>query len=383
MTMPLCDKMVKRFVPKELVFFLLLALISETLVVEALHTDKQHKRLRRQRIHPDLSADFQRSLPDFEYFGHPHQSLLGRLLERVSGESSYVGNNTQRAKAEQRNSVWVHGYARSGTSTILTMLEAGPTDNVFALFEPCHRKDALAPGFANSSCGEQILHYSACDFSIVHSLHGWDNRRSRTTVDGAVRFSSQLASDACSKADSLVFKTISHPFETFQAASEVLPFLEADNRLRVVDVVRDPRSIYASMLTTEPFQSTDLQGAHDATVMTRMCESFAAGLDIHNERFFRVAFEDLLSDPVRTLKRAYGFLKLPVGKIKRDNLIESTLAAEDCADELNYDMHYRDCHTAPKTTEPLWKTVLNISEQQIFSRHPACVRVARAYGYPL
>jgi len=83
---------------------------------------------------------------------------------------------------DPRRVVWVSGFPRSSTSTVLSLVSAGQTildeaeegPVTFSLFEPCHDGDLISGKNAKTdACNELLWHITRCNFEGVKSLWGW------------------------------------------------------------------------------------------------------------------------------------------------------------------------------------------------------------------
>lgn len=290
------------------------------------------------------------------------------------------------AQPQPRHSVWIHAYARSGSSTLLSMFsEAWPgahtgKGSVFALFEPCHKDDVYTPKLTKKGCGTLLTQLASCDFTDVIAFHGWNKSHSRTR--GVKDFEPKAAQSACSRSDLLAFKTISHPYERFIMPTHAPHVLKTNPNLKLIEVMRDPRSIYTSMLTTPPFSATTKR---DVRLLKEICNSFAASLKIKHPQKRRILFEHLISQPEREMKRAYEFVGAHLGK-EQLAWINSTFKQGGCSDSKKRDgweFHnaYADCHGNPEETLVKWKTFMNQEEIDTWSKHRTCVDISKAFNF--
>jgi len=74
--------------------------------------------------------------------------------------------------------------------------------------------------------------------------------------------------------------------------------------MKVLDMVRDPRAIYASWKGLEPFKT--LVGENDFYTLSQICDHFAKNLDFDDDRIKRVIFEDLMTNPKAITKTMCG-----------------------------------------------------------------------------
>lgn len=301
--------------------------------------------------------------------------------------------------------VWVHAYARSGSSTVLSMVSqafsekarlplgatslvaaAGPVtpapEKVFSLFEPCHKGDKLEPELAQKGCPGLLLSLANCSFAKIKGLHGWHDIHSKTR--GAGDYTPDKARSACSGADLVAFKTVSSAGEHFALEEHGLPVLNSDPRMHMVDIVRDPRAIYASWMSTFPFNDSRLEDGvrRDNTALTKICDSYASSIAMNHSKVHRIVFEQLIRDPEGVMKDVYRFLHVPYGEAQRD-WVRKNFNAKECPGVNEFIAPYSDCHTNATASLDKWRTVLFADEKQAFADHPACQTVANTYNYSL
>lgn len=305
--------------------------------------------------------------------------------------------------------VWIHAFARSGSSTLLSLVtEAGleggghgraalrrvvqepvaqNVENVFALFEPCDNRDQLSEAMASlppsERCVRLMSNFSRCNFDDVYNFHNWENpHNKRRTAEAG--FTQEAAEEACSGADMVAYKTVTRAFEQFRLPVHALPAVDADPNLLLIDVVRDPRSIFASWMSTWPFNDTNLPAgvSRNLSALTGICDSFAASMDVEHPRLQHVVFEHMISEPYETHREISMFLGTPFGDAERQ-WIERTFNAKECPGVDEYIAPYSDCHTDSNQTIAKWRSVLTEEEQQAFLDHPECVAVAERFNFSL
>merc|ERR1719162_2444797 len=98
-----------------------------------------------------------------------------------------------------------------------------------------------------------------CDFSDIQKLGHWSHERSLTR--GVTSYDKQKAAGACRGAELVLLKTInvtgvlskwenSDQVQIKRSLKQLVePELEENKGLRVIDVIRDPRAVYASWAT--------------------------------------------------------------------------------------------------------------------------------------
>jgi hypothetical protein len=283
-------------------------------------------------------------------------------------------------KSDDQLVVWVSGYPRSGSSTLLSMVSATVDDNragghTFSLFEPCHDDDKYDGWLTNSGCRQLLYDVSHCDFRGVEQLWGW--RDPHSTSNFTHDFSKDLATEMCEDADIVAFKTVDWGHDLKQ-----WKWLLDSRRMKVLDMVRDPRAIYSSWKRLEPFKT--LVETHDFYTLREICFHFAKNLDYQDSRVKRVIFEDLMQNPENVTKDIYEFLGQPFTQ-DQENWILGAFNAEECPPPKPGMEGFTDCHTASGVDlrgDEHWRGDLTAQELAVFEKSEACQRVAEAYGYP-
>lgn len=282
---------------------------------------------------------------------------------------SFVGN-AQRSRHHQgpRLAVWVSSFPRSASSTVLSMISATVNENVdgtetFSLFEPCHEGD----DFSSTTCDDLLGSISNCDFSPVRTLWGWANPH---TSNGHQQFTREYAHSRCTSADIVAFKTVN--LHDLRLSMEMVG---RQPGMRVVDVVRDPRGIYASWKATPEFKVDTMIN------ITRICEIQAGNLEVQDDRVHRVVFERLVQKPWKTTKSVYDFLGLSWGEAQ-ESWVESVFHAFKCPAD-SKEASYMDCHSDTDGVKESWRMVLSQAELIAFYESQACRRVVAYYGFPV
>lgn len=242
------------------------------------------------------------------------------------------------------------------------------------MFEPCHSGDELSPSLEAAGCGGLLWSLTRCDFSNIRQLWGWPDSH---TTNNHSQYSQTKAKALCDEAEVVAFKTVDygHSLEHWTWLLDQDPFL------RVLDVVRDPRAIYASWKTTEPFSSLVKGG--EFYRLTEMCDTFVANMEMKHPRIKQVVFEELTNHPKETAWEVYLFLGLPYTSVQ-DRWIDRTFGATWCPEPKPWEIGFTDCHVRGTTREttPSWMSVLTREELDSFAANPNCTRVVAAYGFP-
>lgn len=212
-----------------------------------------------------------------------------------------------------KRKVWIRAFPRSASSTLLSMVTVtNGSRKVFELFEPCHTGDVLDAELEARGCAALLLQLFNCNFTGIKRLYGWGVfGTGHTDHNGAKRsFSPENAAAACANADILAIKTID--FADY-LESEAFPILDADPALRMIDVVRDPRSILASTRTTP--------GDFHVRLLD-MCDAFYANMNVSHQRMHRVVYERLVTYPNIISAGVYHFIDIPFGETERQWVVD-------------------------------------------------------------
>lgn len=279
-----------------------------------------------------------------------------------------------------RQVVWVSGYPRSGSSTMLSMvsaasghLDAREPGQTFSLFEPCHNGDELSPVLEVTGCMGLLGSIANCEFAGVQHLWGWPDPHS---TNNKTAFSSEAATRICKESNLIAFKTVDFAHDL----KRYMGMVDAEPRLKILDVVRDPRGIWGSWKTLEPFSTLVKEGSFYS--LLEICETFASNLELNHSNIHHVVFEELVSDPVKTTMKVYDFLDIPFEEPQRA-WVDRTFDAKECPPPPpGVPKEFTDCHEKSKNTAEKWREVLSDEELASFNASPACQKVVRAYGFP-
>lgn len=308
-------------------------------------------------------------------------NLADQLLESLARTPSV-------APMDNKKVVWVTAYPRSGSSSILAMISPPKRKDwkTFTAFEPCVGRGSPWKKLMKEGCQSEVLRLTRCDYIGIDHIGAKESFDNLVLYDAdlvdAPSLSGAQAAAACAASDVVAFKTITYAHDV----SEVLPLLQQDERIRILDVVRDPRGIYASWLSTDPFRGL-VTGEHKPywrrhdrgwfSNLTGICDQFQKNLHTPHPQVRRILFENLIKDPESVAKNNYEWLGLPF-----DDAAKSWIHANfdgDCSKETPFST----CRGNSSASLLKWKDILPQEEQDAFAAHPACREIATFYGYPL
>jgi len=239
---------------------------------------------------------------------------------------------------------------------------------VFQMFEPCHKGDRLAPELEAKGCEGLLLQLFNCNFTGVYKLWGWSPRaHGHDHRNGASKkYSPSDAATACADADLIAIKTISYAHDV---KSEAFPILEAEPDLRMIDVVRDPRSIVASTWKTRGFYDVTLLG---------MCDAFCANMNVSHERMHRVVYEHLTENPEVDAAGVYDFLGVPFGNAESQWVADNFNA--DCGSR-KVQAAFDDCRRNSTSHIARYVGILKNDQYAAFMGTETCRNVSFHYEY--
>lgn len=323
------------------------------------------------------------------------QTLTEQALKIVTDNPGPYRMPMAEKDPKNQTVVWITSFPRSGSTTGLNMFAYPSAKNhrsAFSVFEPCH---GLAPVGSNEvlereGCQKELLRIAKCDYSNLKTIGSWAKKDGgfifAPTPDGLHHEPPHVQSAICRRSDIIAFKTVTYGQDVER---QVLPLVAQDPRVRAINIIRDPRGIYASWRTTEPFSDVvsgerELNAeTHDQDWMyglTGICDAFAKNMALApHPQVLNMKYEDLVAEPMDTVRKAYEHVGIHFGEPEM-NWVKSTFDA-DCKDK---DVgQFSTCHRNSAAPATRWREVLSHAEQAQFSEHPSCREVAEHYGYPL
>jgi len=274
------------------------------------------------------------------------------------------GANATRAQRR----VWVNSFGRSGSTTVFELVAAAEAEgDVFGLYEPCHQYDQLERRTAGGNCESLLQQLFHCDFTGIRSLWGWG----RSIRNGAgSSFQPDRASQACSSAKLVVIKTIDfgHSPENVSAVLARVP------GLKVANVVRDPRSIFASMMRTTSGSFKEFNMGTSG--MVSMCVYFDECQGMLGTRVGIIQFEGLVNRPQWEATQFYKFLELPYEAPQRAWV--KAHFNNDCASAND---PYATCRSNSTEHVEGYIGTLNNNHYAAFMGNLPCRNVSKTFGY--
>mmetsp|Transcript_46264 Transcript_46264/g.107590 ORF Transcript_46264/g.107590 Transcript_46264/m.107590 type:complete len:374 (+) Transcript_46264:82-1203(+) len=299
------------------------------------------------------------------------------LVEGVQVASGTTTIASQTSSSQVK--VWIDAFARSGSSTLLSMVEAAESPNltVLGLFEPTH-------SWPERNMQANLMKLLQCDTMDVPALYGLADSHSTTSGE-----SLEALAQECRDSDLFAVKTIN---VGHNLTADVLPVLEQDEDLQVLYLVRDPRGILASQQVT-PGSFDDASTA----AMLDVCDVFWHASQVDHPRVMPVLFEELVSSPEQTARAIYRFLGLPEPGEAQLLWIDANFEAELCVSpwrklaeyviwmfggSMSALQAYDDCRPDSEDTVDKWKGSLSTASLQAFESHPSCQGAADFYKWP-
>eukprot|EP00927_Polykrikos_kofoidii_P082494 TRINITY_DN821_c0_g1_i4.p1 TRINITY_DN821_c0_g1~~TRINITY_DN821_c0_g1_i4.p1 ORF type:complete len:385 (-),score=62.05 TRINITY_DN821_c0_g1_i4:174-1328(-) len=310
------------------------------------------------------------------------QSSCANSMDVGSKGTLYMNFLRGPPSMEPRRAVWVSGFPRSSTSTVLSMVSASQTviddydggELTFSLFEPCHDGDEYSGSLKERGCGGLLWQLTRCDFVDVDTLWGWMDPHSTHRHEKQDPFSLENATRLCTNADVVAFKTVDNGHKL----PEWKWLLDETPELRIIDVVRDPRGIYASWKELEPFATLVKNGEFYS--IPEVCDAFAQNIDFGHERVYHLVFEQLVSTPEKIMREAYEFMRMDFGE-RQLAWLADTFDATECPEPKPWEVGYTDCHTNSGDVAEKWRSVLSQEELDLFGQTKSCQHVMEHYGF--
>jgi hypothetical protein len=267
---------------------------------------------------------------------------------------------------------------RSGSSTILSMMsstvqgedvvEGAHKATVFSSFEPCTEGDKFSGELKDMNkqkttseensvmCSKVIDGMSNCNFRSIEGLKNWKNIHS---TNGGAPYKRSLAENLCKESEIVAVKTVMP-----MVLENVTWVLDRNPHLKIIEVIRDPRGIYAS-------------DAHCKSSLDKVCKNIAVNLGFKHPKVHRVVFEELVKDPLQVTKGVFKFLGRRWSS-HQDDWVHETFNA-DCNNTKTG--KYKDCHSDSKAVATSWKAKLSSAQKKKFKQTEDCQNVAKAYKF--
>jgi len=269
-----------------------------------------------------------------------------------------------------RRVIWVSGFPRSGSSTLLAMVSVQSSGGSFALFEPCHDGDSVDATLQSQGCKGLLQELANCRFDHVKDLWGW---RDPHTTGNHANFEAGEAHTICSKAHRVVFKTVDYGHN----AKSWMELLDSQPDLHIVAAVRDPRGVFASWKALEPFATLVKEG--NFYTLDDVCRSYAQNLNVSHPRVKQVLFERLVEYPYVVTRNVYEFIGDEYGEAQ-EKWVRSSFNNEDCPPPPEWQVGFDDCRTDSAEVASKWREVLSEEEKARFNSNPHCMAVKKFYG---
>jgi len=295
-----------------------------------------------------------------------------------------------------QSTVLVTGYPRSGTTTMLHAMAAafgyGQTPSsmlknkgvrqyiahnqnlpkLFSLFEPCHPWDDAS----GVGCTDLLPQLSMCNFSNLNLMMHWSTSHNLLGAniseyegdEWPPALSQNFLKRLCDDSQVRLFKTIT----TNNLTAQVLPLLERDSALHVIDVVRDPRGIYASWKSLKAFGEL-----YNRIPITQICSQLFENSEFVHPRLHRVVFDDLVLDARGRLTDLMKALSLRPNAAFEDWMLRNFDAPCERTNR------YQTCRTNSSAISHQWMQLLNATELAMFANDFRCQYVADFYNFSL
>mmetsp|Transcript_21446 Transcript_21446/g.36746 ORF Transcript_21446/g.36746 Transcript_21446/m.36746 type:complete len:367 (-) Transcript_21446:91-1191(-) len=274
---------------------------------------------------------------------------------------------------QKQKVVWINSFGRSGSSVLLELLEQVDLP-VFGLFEPCRdvpegeEKDILEPWLVEKGCAGLLSQLVQCNFTGITELWGWNHPYSKLNGAGS-DYSPDAASKACLSAGVVIFKTIDWGHNL---TSEAIPFLEANPHVHMIDLVRDPRSIYASELT--------LGWTVDTKHLLDLCDLMSENLNKSHSQMTRVVYEQFVTKPSEIAAGIFSFIGMPA-ELQGANFskyVKNNFDSDGCHRWNELPHEYTNCRTNSSGKAVEYSKLPN-EEYTAFMKSASCSSVSLFY----
>jgi len=309
-----------------------------------------------------------------------HQSLMDRVrvFQRHAASTGAgvdiltVSDDAQLGDASRvpRRVIWVNGFPRSGSSTLLSMVSVQSRVGSFALFEPCHDGDSVDATLQSQGCKGLLQDLANCRFDHVKDLWGW---RDPHTTSNHTNFEAGEAHDICSTARRVAFKTVDYGHN----ATSWIELLDSQPDLYILAAVRDPRGVFASWKALEPFATLVKEG--NFYTLDDVCRTYANNLNFSHPRVKQVLFEHMVEHPFDLTRDVYEFIGHAYGH-SQEEWVRSNFNNGDCPTPPEWQVGFDDCRKDSSEIAIKWQRVLSEEEQAQFNSNPHCMAVKDFYG---
>jgi len=236
---------------------------------------------------------------------------------------------------------------------------------VFSLFEPCHSGDRFTPRLErlmkedSTHCADFILDVSKCNFNEAQHLAKWTSIK---TSNDHKPYSKSVAHKMCSRATTVAVKTV-EPF----ALANATWVLDANPHLKIIELIRDPRGIYASKNWNE--------GA-----MEKTCSIYKENMKVSHPRIKKVLFENLVKSPKSMAKSIYSFLGMKWGE-QQDDWVRATFNADCSKNATGATQRHQDCHSDSAKVAREWRSKLGAKSKEAFNKNEDCSHIAKTLNF--
>lgn len=261
--------------------------------------------------------------------------------------------------------MYVNAHGRSMSSTMQGFLRTFQPNDAFTLFEPCHGRDATQYGQmfpsensqgsreaaeeAAAKCTTDVL---SCDFSK------FDKPLYIQAFSAGVTL--KELTDNCEASSTRNIKTT-----TVHNLTNVIKMLETQPEMKVVHMLRDPRSIYASQ---KGALELDLRPS-----VEHLCKWAAYNLDVTHPKIHKVQFHDVVTDAKSTFKKLTEDLGLTFAQ-DQERFVKDNFNNANCKED-----KYSSCKVDSKASVRKWEQNLDQKEKDAFHQNKDCMKVIRAY----
>lgn len=259
--------------------------------------------------------------------------------------------------------IWINGFARTLSSTTQAVISAGLPENQFSLFEPCETGNYNGAPINQSTLTRCVEDLMACDMSKMSKESG------RTFAEGCCDLNENNWESKCRESSHILIKTVNRP-----GLSHVMELLEANDKIQMIHVERDPRSIYTSQ------QANFHGGEHNTEKLKTICTQQYWNKQNAHPRLHKVKFEELVAHPYQAFESLLSKLGVPMTQQHKD-FIAQHFNNPNCQSYGKPNYTYDTCRVDSKASVRKWEQFLNAEEVEAFKNFEHCQEVDKSYGY--
>lgn len=266
-------------------------------------------------------------------------------------------------------SIWISSFERSGSSVVLELVSQALIENrLFSIFEPCaetENEEVNSTEMPFSRCMEYIEDVQSCHFEGVGRIAHWRSMDSSIKGSKSGRLTTATPAVECMNGDLRIFRTTD-----FQRFESVIDLLEQYQTTKTVQVIRDPRAIWASQL-----QAVESGVLEKVLEPHELCSIMARNMKFKHPNLVTLKFESLVRRPHTVARKLFEDLDLDFGQKVTQWLSRRFSKNADCQENT-----LSSCKQDPTKSMFKWRAAMTAEAAEEF-RSAECKAVIKYYGY--